>query len=37
VKKKFTTRHQGNPVLTKNHISYAVETVHNASVAKFDG
>jgi len=35
--KKFVTRYKGNPILTKDDVPYAVETVHNAGVTKFDG
>lgn len=35
--KKFVTRYKGNPILTKDDIPYAVETVHNAGVTKFNG
>jgi len=35
--KKFVTRYQGNPILTKDDIPYPVETVHNAGVTKFNG
>jgi len=35
--KKFVRRYKGNPILTKDDIPYAVETVHNAGVTKFDG
>jgi predicted GH43/DUF377 family glycosyl hydrolase len=37
MKKEFVTRCQGNPILTKDDIPYAVETVHNAGVTKFNG
>ncbi len=37
MKKKFVTRYEGNPILTKDDIPYPVETVHNAGVTKFDG
>lgn len=30
-------RYGGNPVLTKEDVPYAVETVHNAGVTKYDG
>ena len=35
--KKLVRRYKGNPILTKDDIPYAVETVHNAGVTKFDG
>jgi len=35
--KKFVTRYEGNPILTKDDVPYPVETVHNAGVTKFDG
>jgi len=37
MKKKFVTRYEGNPILTKDDIPYLVETVHNAGVTKFNG
>ena len=37
MKKKFVTRYEGNPILTKDDIPYPVETVHNAGVTKFNG
>ncbi len=37
MKKEFVTRYEGNPILTKDDVPYAVETVHNAGVTKFDG
>jgi len=37
MKKKFVTRYENNPILTKDDIPYPVETVHNAGVVKFDG
>jgi len=36
MKKKFVTRYEGNPILTKHDIPYPVETVHNAGVTKFN-
>jgi len=35
--KKFVTRYEGNPILTKDDVPYPVETVHNAGVTKFNG
>jgi len=35
--KKFVVRYKDNPILTKDDIPYAVETVHNAGVTKFNG
>jgi predicted GH43/DUF377 family glycosyl hydrolase len=35
--KRLVTRYEGNPILTKRDISYAVETVHNAGAVKFEG
>jgi predicted GH43/DUF377 family glycosyl hydrolase len=35
--KKLVARYDGNPILTKDDISYPVETVHNAGVTKFNG
>ncbi len=35
--KQFVKRYKGNPILTKDDVSYKVETVHNAGVTKFDG
>lgn len=35
--KKFVTRYEGNPILTKDDIPYPVQTVHNAGVVKHDG
>ncbi len=37
MKKRFVTRFQGNPILTKDDIPYPVETVHNAGVTKYEG
>jgi len=37
MKKKFVTRYEGNPILTKDDIPYPVQTVHNAGVTKFNG
>jgi len=37
MKKKLVTRYEHNPILTKDDIPYAVETVHNAGVTKFNG
>jgi predicted GH43/DUF377 family glycosyl hydrolase len=37
MKKEFVTRYKDNPILTKDDVSYKVETVHNAGVTKFDG
>ena len=33
----LVTRYEGNPILTKHDIPYAVETVHNAGAIKFEG
>ncbi len=30
-------RHEGNPILTRDHVPYPVVTVHNAGVARHDG
>jgi len=30
-------RYKGNPILTKTDIPYAVETVHNAGITRYDG
>ena len=35
--KPLVTRYEGNPILTKHDIPYAVETVHNAAATRFDG
>jgi len=35
--KKLVARCKNNPILTKDDIPYAVQTVHNAGVTKFDG
>jgi predicted GH43/DUF377 family glycosyl hydrolase len=35
--KPLVTRYEGNPILTKRDIPYAVETVHNAGAIKFEG
>ncbi|MHC4527994.1 MAG: glycoside hydrolase family 130 protein [Planctomycetota bacterium] len=35
--KQMVKRYEGNPILTKDDISYRVETVHNAGVTKFEG
>jgi predicted GH43/DUF377 family glycosyl hydrolase len=35
--KPLVTRYEGNPILTKYDIPYAVETVHNAGATKFNG
>jgi predicted GH43/DUF377 family glycosyl hydrolase len=32
----LVTRYEGNPILTKHDIPYAVETVHNAGAIKFE-
>ena len=37
MKKRFVTRYEGNPILTKDDVPYPVQTVHNAGVTKFDG
>jgi len=37
MKKRFVTRHEGNPILTADDIPYPVETVHNAGVVKHQG
>jgi predicted GH43/DUF377 family glycosyl hydrolase len=34
---RLVTRYEGNPILTKQDIPYAVETVHNAGAVKFEG
>jgi predicted GH43/DUF377 family glycosyl hydrolase len=34
---RLVTRYAGNPILTKQDIPYAVETVHNAGAVKFEG
>ena len=34
-KRELIQRYKGNPILTKNHVPYLVETVHNAAAAKF--
>ncbi len=36
-RKRFVTRYENNPILTKHNIPYKVETVHNAAVVKHDG
>ncbi len=35
--KQLITRHEGNPILTKDDVPYPVQTVHNAGVTKYDG
>jgi len=35
--KDFVKRYENNPILTKDDVPYAVQTVHNAGVAKFRG
>ena len=35
--KPLVTRYEGNPILTKRDIPYAVETVHNAGATRFEG
>ena len=37
MKPDIVRRYAHNPILTKNEIPYAVETVHNAAVVKHDG
>ncbi len=37
IDKPLVTRYEGNPILTKHDIPYAVETVHNAGATKFNG
>ena len=37
MKKQYVKRYEENPILTKEDIPYAVETVHNAGVVKFNG
>ncbi len=37
MKDTIVERYANNPILTKDDVPYAVETVHNAGVAKFDG
>src|SRR5579871_5570347 len=37
MKTDIVRRYVHNPILTKNEIPYAVETVHNAAVVKHDG
>src|SRR5438477_4155799 len=37
MKQDIVRRYRGNPILTKDAIPYAVETVHNAAVVKHDG
>lgn len=37
MKKSFVQRCEGNPILTKDDIPYAVQTVHNAGVTKHNG
>ena len=37
IDKPLVTRYEGNPILTKHDIPYAVETVHNAGATKNDG
>ena len=32
----LVTRYEGNPILTKHDIPYAVETVHNAGATKYE-
>lgn len=36
-KKSIVSRFEGNPILTKEHVPYAVETVHNAAAVKTEG
>lgn len=36
INKPLVTRYEGNPILTKHDIPYAVETVHNAAATKFN-
>ncbi len=37
IDKPLVTRYEGNPILTKHDIPYAVETVHNAGATKYKG
>jgi predicted GH43/DUF377 family glycosyl hydrolase len=37
IDKPLVTRYEGNPILTKHDIPYAVETVHNAGATKNNG
>jgi len=37
MKRDIVTRFPGNPILTRDAIPYAVETVHNAAVVKHEG
>ena len=37
MRQSFVKRCEKNPILTKDDVSYKVETVHNAAVAKYDG
>jgi predicted GH43/DUF377 family glycosyl hydrolase len=36
MKKDYVIRYKNNPILTTNDIPYAVETVHNAGIVKYD-
>jgi predicted GH43/DUF377 family glycosyl hydrolase len=36
-KHRMVKRFEGNPILTKDHVPYAVETVHNAAAVKIRG
>jgi predicted GH43/DUF377 family glycosyl hydrolase len=36
ISKPLVTRYEGNPILTKRDIPYAVETGHNAAACKFN-
>ena len=37
LKNPMVSRFEGNPILTKGHVPYAVETVHNAAAVKIRG
>jgi predicted GH43/DUF377 family glycosyl hydrolase len=37
INKPLVTRYKANPILTKDDIPYAVETVHNAAATRFNG
>ncbi|HEX9877887.1 MAG TPA: glycosidase, partial [Gammaproteobacteria bacterium] len=37
INKPLVTRYEGNPILTRHDIPYAVETVHNAAACKLNG
>jgi len=36
IDKPLVTRYEGNPILTRHDIPYAVETVHNAAASKYN-